>query len=127
VVLSASSDARSWSTCGPKVAFAAATKISTLVCTRTRAFCTATLHGGNAPSVVLLMSCPRQVMAGLSLGHRPLRVSQSSPKEASRWLTVRLSIGVVARRPGMTGEELFRAADERLYEAKRRGRGRVAD
>jgi PleD family two-component response regulator len=37
-----------------------------------------------------------------------------------------LSIGLVARRPGMTGEELFRAADERLYEAKRRGRDRVA-
>jgi diguanylate cyclase (GGDEF)-like protein len=41
---------------------------------------------------------------------------------------VRLSVstGVAVLTPGMTGDELFRRADERLYEAKRQGRNTVA-
>jgi diguanylate cyclase (GGDEF)-like protein len=46
--------------------------------------------------------------------------------EVSPGLTVSLSIGVAACQPDMTGEDLFRTADERLYEAKRCGRDRVA-
>jgi len=46
--------------------------------------------------------------------------------DVSPGLTVTLSIGVVTWHPGMTGEDLFQAADERLYEAKRRGRDQVA-
>jgi diguanylate cyclase (GGDEF)-like protein len=41
-------------------------------------------------------------------------------------LTVSLSIGVALLRPGMTAADLFHAADHRLYEAKRRGRDRIA-
>jgi diguanylate cyclase len=41
-------------------------------------------------------------------------------------LAVSVSVGVALLRPGMTGEELFRAADHNLYEAKRAGRDRVA-
>jgi diguanylate cyclase (GGDEF)-like protein len=41
-------------------------------------------------------------------------------------LAVSLSIGVALLRPGMTAEDLFHAADHQLYEAKRRGRDRIA-
>jgi diguanylate cyclase len=46
--------------------------------------------------------------------------------DVSPGLAVTLSIGVAARYPGMTAEDLFRTADERLYQAKRHGRDRVA-
>jgi len=41
-------------------------------------------------------------------------------------LTVSVSVGVAQLRPGMSGEDLFRAADHHLYEAKRGGRDRIA-
>jgi diguanylate cyclase (GGDEF)-like protein len=41
-------------------------------------------------------------------------------------LSVSLSIGVALLRPGMTAADLFHAADHQLYEAKRRGRDRIA-
>jgi diguanylate cyclase len=41
-------------------------------------------------------------------------------------MTISISTGVAALLPGMTGEDLFHAADARLYEAKRRGRNQVA-
>ena len=37
-----------------------------------------------------------------------------------------ISIGAAALRPGMTGRELFQAADQQLYESKRHGRNRVS-
>jgi diguanylate cyclase len=41
-------------------------------------------------------------------------------------LSASVSVGVAVLRPGMTGEDLFRAADHNLYQAKREGRDRVA-
>jgi diguanylate cyclase (GGDEF)-like protein len=41
-------------------------------------------------------------------------------------LVVTVSVGVAALEPGLTGPELFRIADQRLYHAKRLGRDQVA-
>ena len=41
-------------------------------------------------------------------------------------VTVSISTGLAALRPGMTGADLFNEADQRLYQAKRDGRDRVA-
>jgi len=41
-------------------------------------------------------------------------------------LSVSISIGLALLRPGMTSADLFHAADHQLYEAKRRGRDRIA-
>ena len=41
-------------------------------------------------------------------------------------LPVSISVGVALLRPGMAAEDLFTAADHQLYEAKRRGRDRIA-
>jgi diguanylate cyclase len=41
-------------------------------------------------------------------------------------LTASVSVGVALLQPGMTGEDLFRAADHNLYQAKGSGRDRIA-
>lgn len=41
-------------------------------------------------------------------------------------IAVTISVGVAALEPGMTRQQLIRAADEKLYEAKRTGRNRVS-
>ncbi len=41
-------------------------------------------------------------------------------------LSVSVSVGIALLRPGMSGAELFRTADHHLYEAKLKGRDRIA-
>ncbi|GAB1691579.1 hypothetical protein KRM28CT15_33820 [Krasilnikovia sp. M28-CT-15] len=41
-------------------------------------------------------------------------------------LHVTVSMGLASRGPGMIGEDLYAAADEKLYRAERAGRDRLA-
>jgi diguanylate cyclase (GGDEF)-like protein len=68
------------------------------------------------------------VRADLSAGREVAERIRAAVQAAEILPGIRLTVstGLAVLAPGMTGDELFRAADERLYEAKRRGRNTVA-
>lgn len=75
----------------------------------------------------LVISPDTALAAGMSLGER-LRaaVAKARPSNGSLTHSVTVSIGIAQREAGMTGlDELMKAADNALYEAKRTGRNRV--
>jgi len=53
-------------------------------------------------------------------------VHQADFQRVAAGLPVSVSVGVALLMPGMTADDLFHAADHQLYQAKRRGRDRVA-
>ena len=55
-----------------------------------------------------------------------LAIRRTDFERIAAGLPVSVSIGVARLRPGMTSDDLFRAADHKLHEAKRRGRDRIA-
>jgi diguanylate cyclase len=68
------------------------------------------------------------LQADPAAGHEVAERIRAAVDEAAILPGVRLSVstGLAVLAPAMSGDELFRAADERLYEAKRRGRNQVA-
>lgn len=79
--------------------------------------------GGDEFAIVVPAVGPRDLL------HVATRVAQAVAVPVSlgggREAEPTVSIGAVVRRPGESAEEWFRIGDQALYEAKRRGRGRV--
>ncbi|MBI4410005.1 MAG: diguanylate cyclase [Gemmatimonadetes bacterium] len=75
----------------------------------------------------VLLAPNTSLVQGGMLGRRVLEAVRATPFEGTPPVSLALSIGVASLpEDAQTGGELFQRADRRLYEAKRRGRGRVA-
>ena len=81
-------------------------------------------HGGDEFSLIL----PDTALAdGLHLAERLRQVVVSSPLALSSGpLRLSVSVGVTDHREGQTAQELFHAADQKLYQSKNEGRNRVS-
>ena len=81
-------------------------------------------YGGDE-FVVLLRGSP--LVAGARVAERIRAAVATHPwQRLAPGLAARVSVGVAEHRPGMTYDEAIVAADSALYEAKQRGRDRVA-
>jgi len=78
---------------------------------------------GGEEFVVILEETTRSGAVGVGERIRTTVLAAGIPASNGRPLTV--SVGVAARLPGSTAEELLREADSALYEAKNAGRNRV--
>jgi two-component system cell cycle response regulator len=79
-------------------------------------------YGGD--EFVLLMSQTPQEQAVLLADRLRRLIAQSPMYEGGRGLGVTVSIGVASLQPGMSMEDLIKAADSALYRAKEAGRNR---
>lgn len=80
-------------------------------------------YGGDE-FVILLPNAP--TAAAIALAHRVIEAVQATPLMGEPPLTVTLSIGVASfPDEAVTADQLFDKADQRAYEAKRRGRAQV--